>query len=110
PTGFKTDSFSFDSDSGTLPTCVSLAIVETSSRFQFRLSANFLTYVGPSDQWLGRLRKKSHRPLESTAGGIPVSSSGPSTPSFQHGLLESRWTWMSPEHPCESGCRLSMPA
>jgi hypothetical protein len=30
--------------------------------------------------------------------------------SFQHGVLESRPTWMSPDASCTPGCRLSMPA
>ena len=30
--------------------------------------------------------------------------------SFQHGVLESRFTWMYPEHPCGPGCRQSVPA
>lgn len=29
--------------------------------------------------------------------------------SFQPEVLESRLTWMSMKHPCESGCRLPMP-
>ena len=35
----------------------------------------------------------------------------PSMASFQHGMLESRLTWMfSRRHPCEPGCRQSVPA
>jgi hypothetical protein len=38
--------------------------------------------------------------FENTARrGLGHFKQNPSIPSFQHGVLESRLTWMSPEHP-----------
>ena len=42
--------------------------------------------------------------------GLGQFKQNPSIPSFQHGVLEPRLTWMFPEHLCEPGCRPSMPA
>src|SRR5262249_32311137 len=45
-------------------------------------------------------------PLKIRGGGLS-SLAQPTIASFQHGVLESRFTWMSPGDPCKPGCRRS---
>jgi hypothetical protein len=50
-------------------------------------------------------------PLNNMALEVPRSvQADPSISSFQHGVLEPRLTWMSPDASCGPGCRRSIAA
>jgi hypothetical protein len=61
---------------------------------------------------LDGVREKLYLSFENTGrmGASVDSSRTPPIASFQHGVLEPRFTWMFPKASLRPGCRLSMPA